>query len=211
MSLLPKIGSLLPKLGKLIGAIPYSWVTYGAVLALAFTLGLATGNSWATKHALEIQAEANKDWRERIMADHAAKIAAANARIAELTANDQAADDEAVRIVRVEDTSARDAYEAAITQLANEKEQANAVCNARSFAFSPATRELLDRAAGAAPGPGDSDTAAPAPGAASGADEPAAALTPDELANGYAALGRHDRECMARLSAWQEWWRRANP
>lgn len=208
------------------GANPVkTWATIILIAALSFGFG----NVFANQRAVAIAArEAGKIVADKAARDQAAQGIALINRDKEATAkhnrDDQiahVADDHAHETLQNSATAAERAAADARQALALERQRRNqepknvtinspAACPlAVPFSWPGSIRVFLDAAAGADSGSA-SDRAAEnsaAGGAlrATAATGEAARLTPDDLADGYSSLGKHDRVCLGKLNASQDW------
>lgn len=203
-----------------------TWATILLVGALAF----GAGNVFANKRAVATAArEAASIVADKLSRDQAAQGVALIQRDKDAKAkhdrDDQiahAADDHAHKTLNATATAAERSAAAARQALALErqKRQSMEVANASAspascpvpipFSWPGTIRVFLDAAAGAIPDSSAADGAAEdnGPGGASGtpaASGEAARLKPDDLADGYSSLGKHDQVCRGKLNAAQDW------
>lgn len=202
--------------------------TWGTIIFAAL-IGFAFGNYHATQHAVRDAAEVVADHAAREMAAATGALIKQGER--QLVANvkdavvGRRADDHAFATLSKAALDAERDKLAAFKALAEERQQrrvmeihndplpnaAPSACpESVPFSWPGSVRVLLDVVAGAIPGPDSADSAADAPAtgrAARAAPDPREAprLTPDDVAQGYGALGQHDRVCVGRLTALQTW------
>jgi hypothetical protein len=199
------------------------------VYALVFTLGLACGNGWATKRALERELQASADRQRenhlvlfeefrRRNAEYKAHIeqqigadAAAYAMLTKGKAEAERAAQQALASLRI-----------ALSEAMKQKEtndgirKVNDLLAAEARAPDPLclldgrVRSILDYASGATdtPGPGIAEAASASIPVAASEEGAAAAngLTCDQLARGYVDLASWGREGWSLYRAWQEYW-----
>jgi hypothetical protein len=153
-------------------------------------------------------------------------------RAAEQVARAQHADDHVhAKLTTAEREAAKD-RDAALAQLLMERETNDGLRHTTEILagmantsvgrcwFSSNARRVLDQAAGAVidtgnrgAGPNAAETEAAGAAAAAGSAPAGAAdgLTCDQLFRGYAALGEHDRNAVAKADAWRQWYRETFP
>lgn len=222
------IGKLL--LGWFMGVGGNNPVKTWATILLVGLLSFGMGNVFANHRAVATAArEAATIVADKLSRDQAAQGRALIERAkAEKLKHDRddliarAADDHAHKTLNATATAAERTAAAARQALAVERvrreamEAANASASPVScpvpipFSWSGSIRVFLDAAAGAIPDSAAAGRAAEDPAAGGASGTPAAAgeaarLKPDELADGYSSLGKHDQVCRGKLNAVQDW------
>lgn len=209
------------------GVSPYQLLIIAASIALAFTIGLAFGNTWATTRAVQATAEAVGKARDEELARYTTALQEHSRRVsAELEAlakaNYEAAQG-AYRTLEEERNRAARIRAQVAAALDKEKETNYGLRKVNEIlagekppvaecGFSGNIRRVLNEASGASSpvSPPDSDPAAGGTAVPAGSSEEGSAapdrLTCSQLARGYAQLAEWGREGWAGYQAWQEYW-----
>lgn len=221
---------LLGQVTGFFGVSPYQLLIISAVVALAFTLGLAKGNHWATSRAIEATAEAVNKARDAEMARSAVALQEQSKRLsaelkARADANYQAAH-AAYKVVLKERDAASKASKRAEAVLKHEQEISDGLRKVNEIlanesppvagcVFSPRVRSALDELSGASDPITGGDTTTSGTTVPSGAAEESAAspdqLTCEQLLRGYGELAVWGREGWSMYDAWRAYWKGLYP
>lgn len=217
--------------GKL-GAIPHTVLLKIAVVLLAFSFGLACGNTWTTaravREATRVQAEFAASREAAIGEAYARATMENNKKLAELAAQNAKADRAAhetyqkgivdasrakqraerqLQTAFAESKKLRDTNDGLknVNQMLAEAARSNPGC-----VLPGRVREILDAASGASDSPSDraSETDSPAvPSGSSGeAATPTNMLTCEQLSEGYVLISEWGRNGWAEADSWKSLW-----